>query len=310
MWTQNDNYGLYAYVSTTSGGATEINTSGKTFGSPLSAHFVADGYANTTSSTVVVNGQTVPMTVANTPLATRQQTFAQILVASNAFARGTAHRIYAEVMAPLLDPNQFLAANLNAVVQPAVLSTLTTQFKQGGFSMKSLLRTILNSKLYQLTTAGPATWPAANDALLARRTVRRHHSEVIEWGVSSVTGTTFSMNTAFEDQFGYPINRQTILDRTDEVNIGQAFMLMNSPIATNGLAAKTNSQIQTLANQVTANTITLSQAITTIFHDALGRDPSSTELSTITTLEAGLTPLVALEDVAVAICATSEYVSR
>jgi DNA repair exonuclease SbcCD nuclease subunit len=57
-----------------------------------------------------------------------------------------------------------------------------------------------------------------------------------------------------------------------------------------------------LAAQVTAGTITLNQAITTLFHEALGRDPSSTELTAINTAVAGQTPLVALEDVAVALC--------
>jgi hypothetical protein len=210
-------------------------------------------------------------------------------------------------MDPLLDPNQFLAANVSAVQQPGLLTTLTTQFKSGGFSLKSFLRLICNSKLYQLTTAGSTV---ANDKILARRTVRRHHGEVIEKGMYAVTGEAYTMQTFFEQQFGYPLKRQSILERTDQVNIGQSFMLLNSPAATNGLAAKTNSQVQTLANQVTANTITMSQAITKLFHFALGRDPSSTELSAINTAIAGQTPLVALEDVAVAICATSEFMAR
>jgi hypothetical protein len=248
------------------------------------------------------------MTVANTPEATRRATFAGIFTASNAFARGTAHRIFSEVMDPLLDPNQFLAVNLSAVQQPGLLTTLTQQFKSGDFSLKSFLRLICNSKLYQLTTAGTTV---ANDKILARRTVRRHHGEVIEKGIHAVTGQPYTMNAFFEQQFGYPFQPSiSILDRTDQVNISQSFMLLNSPLATNGFAARANSQVQTLANQVTANTLTMSEAITKLFHIALGRDPSPTELSAINTAIAGQAPLVALEDVAVAICATSEFMSR
>ena len=151
----------------------------------------------------------------------------------------------------------------------------------------------------------------ANDKILARRTVRRHHGEVIEKGLYSVTGVAFTaMNNNFQQQFGYPLRRQEILDRTDQVNIGQAFTLLNGQNAANGLVKRANSRPITLANQVTAGTITLTQAITILFHEALGRDPSSTELTAINTSIAGQTPLVALEDVSVAICNTSEFVNR
>jgi adhesin/invasin len=319
MWTQNDNYGLYAYFSTTNGGATKVDTSGKAFGAPVSAHFVADGYANTTSSTVVVGGVAVPMTVANTPMATRRSTFAGILTASNAFARGTAHRIFAEVMDPLLDPNQFLGANLDAMSEPALLGVLTTQFKNGGFSLKAYLRVILNSVLYQLTTDATKSG-TTHDNILARRTVRRHHGEVLEQGVYAVaegTADSYVFGNFFETQFGYPVNRQTILDRTDAVNIGQAFVLNNtSGGSIVGLASQTNAKSQVsnattgLATQVTNKTITLNQAITTLFHYALSRDPTATELTNINTIEAGQTPLVALNDVADALCSTAEFISR
>jgi hypothetical protein len=315
MWTQDDNYGLYAYVAISSADATKIDTAGQTFGTPEACHFVADGYANTTNSTVVVNGATVPMTVSNTPLATRRQAFATLLAASHAFARGTAHRIYAEDMDPLLDSNQILAGNLKGMAQPAVLTTLTQQFQAGGFSLKSYLRVILNSALYQLTTAGTTT---ANDALLARRRVRRHHAEVVEQGVYAVTGEPFPLSVArggsgsnfFEELFGYPVDRSLLLERTDQVNISQTFLLMNSALATNGLAAMTNSRIETLANQVSSAILTLQAAVTTVFHDALGRDPFPAELAAIDSAEAGETPLTALTDVAIAVCSTSEYVAR
>ena len=319
MWTQNDNYGLYAYFSTTNGGATKVDTSGKAFGTPVSAHFVADGYANTTSSTVVVGGVAVPMTVANTPMATRRSTFAGILTGSNAFARGTSHRIFSEVMTPLLDPNQFLGANLDAMSEPVLLGTLTTQFKNGGFSLKAYLRVILNSVLYQLTTDATKTG-TTHDNILARRTVRRHHGEVVEQGVYSVaegTADSYVFGSFFETQFGYPVNRQTILDRTDAVNIGQAFLLNNtSGGSIIGLTAQTNAKSQVsmattgLAAKVAAGTITLDAAITTLFHYALSRDPSGTELTNVKNIEAGQTPLVALNDIADALCSSAEFISR
>ena len=46
------------------------------------------------------------------------------MTVSPVFYRGTAHRIWAEVARELLDPGQFLAANIDAVTAPATLHQL------------------------------------------------------------------------------------------------------------------------------------------------------------------------------------------
>ena len=313
MWTQNDTYGLYAYLTDSPAGATEVDLSGDPVGPEMTCHFVGDGYAATTSSSVVVAGKRVPMSVENTPLKARQEAFAGILVDSNAFRRGTGHRIFADVMSPLLDPNQFLAANIDAVAQPKVLEAIGDQFQRCGFSLKKFLRLICTSNVYQLTTVTPPSgWYPNWDALLARRTVRRHHSEVIEHGIADLTDTPWKPVIGFEAQFGYPVGRTSLVDRTDAVNMGQPLVLMNSPFGTAGLATLSSSRIASLAGEVDSRTITLEQAIATIFHDALCRDPSAAELTAILSTESNQSASSrdTLEDVAVAISATSEFVSR
>jgi hypothetical protein len=303
MWTQDDNYGLYAFLATKNSAATKLTISGSRTGQPVQPHWVVDGYAKA----VPVGDPSLP--TLTDPIATRRAKFGDLLVSSNAFARGTAHRIFAEVMDPLLDPNQFLAANMANVANPALLDALTQQFQGQQFSLRGYLRVILNSKVYQLTTVGTTT---ANDALLARRTVRRHHSEVIDQAVNQVAGTTYKGSSSFiQDVFGYPRHRATIIDRSDAVNLGQTLVLLNSTQSTNGLVTQGSSDITKLASQVDAKTLTLAQAITAIFESSLNRDPTATELSTITGLIASAkTTQEGLEDVAVALCSTAEFVSR
>jgi hypothetical protein len=300
MWVQDDNYSLYAFLGTPSQ-ATKVNTSGKKFGTPLQPGWVVDGYNNAV---------TTGLPALTDPLPTRAAKFADLFTASNAFARGTAHRIFAEVMDPLLDPNQFLASNLANVQQPAVLDELATVFKQQNLSLQGFLSVVLKSKLYQLTTAGTTT---ANDQLLARRTVRRHHSEVIEAGVSMVAGVPFKTQKFFQQNFGYPIPQKmmTLLERTDGVNLSQTLTLMNSPVSITGLEMASGSDIPTLATQVTSGKMSRSDAITQIITTALGRAPTATELAAVVSVCTGAaSDLEALEDVAQAVCTTTEFVAR
>jgi hypothetical protein len=300
-WVQDDNYGLYAFVAMNNGQATKVDITNKKFGQPVQPHWVVDGYQKAITS---------GLPVLTDPIAMRRTKFADLFTASDAFARGTAHRIFAEVMEPLLDPNQFLASNLAAVQQPAVLDALTTVFKQQNASLQGFLSVLLKSKLYQLTSAGTST---ANDALLARRTLRRHHSEVIEAGISMVAGVPFKTQTAFQQSFGYPIPQRmmTLLERTDGVNLSQPLILLNSSMATNGQAAANGSLVQQLATQVTSGKMTRSAAIQQIVTTGLGRAPTQAELSSIVGIcQGAATDLEALEDVAVAVCATTEFVAR
>jgi hypothetical protein len=300
-WVQDDNYGLYAFVAMNNGQATKVDLTNKKIGQPVQPNWVVDGYQKAITS---------GLPTLTDPVATRRLKFADLFVASDAFARGTGHRIFAEVMDPLLDPNQFLASNLQAVQQPALLQEITTVFKQQNASLQGFLAVVLKSKLYQLTTAGTTT---ANDKLFARRTLRRHHSEVIEAGVSLVAGVPFKSQTPFQQSFGYPIPQRmmTLLERTDGVNLSQPLILLNSPISTNSLITGSGSLVPTLATQVGAGKMTRSQAISQIVTTGLGRAPTAAELSAIVNVCSGAaTDLEALQDVAVAVCATTEFVAR
>ncbi len=313
MWTQNDNYSLYAFFATSTNDATEIDVNGNKVIDPVTKkavmmqpNWVTDGYKNAPAA------GTLPLLTdaagAMTPLAPRLAAFAKLMTGSHAFARGTAHRIFSEVATPLIDPNQFLAVNLAGVAAPTVLETLAQEFTKDGFSLKAFLREVLNSKTWQLSSAGTST---AGDAVLARFQVQRIHAEVADQGMSEVAGVNYAANAFVLFNFGYPSTRAAIDERNNSVNMSQFFCVMNSPQAANGRIAMNGSAIIALANQVTAKTMTMDQAVTAIFNSALSRDPSANELSQIKTIAATApTTQVAINDVAMGVQSSIEFMMR
>ncbi|MEZ0228266.1 MAG: Ig-like domain-containing protein, partial [Planctomycetota bacterium] len=236
-WIQDDNYGLYAFFALSNGDATKLDRSGRRFGTAVQPRWVADGYASAPTGLPLLSD----------PVATRRARFGDLLVASNAFARGTAHRIWAEVATPLLDENQFLKANLDAVRSPALLTALRDEFKRQNTSLKGFLRSCLNSRLFQLSSSSTT---AAADPYQGRYQLRRLHSETVQSGVASLTGVAFGQNDVFRFSFGYPVDRQLITERKDDPTTDQALLQMNSTISTPGKVTNASSQIASLAAAV------------------------------------------------------------
>lgn len=295
-WSQDQNYGLYAFFAANNGEATKVDKTGRMFGTPVQPAFVFDPTATGLG------------TLAD-PMAARRQKFADLFVVSKAFAKGTGHRIWAEIMGPMLDPDQFLQVNLAGVKNPKLLDTVTQAFSDQKTSLKGFLRQLLNSKLYQLSGTGKDT---KNDELYSRHVARRHHAEVVDAGTSALAGVPFTaLNTFVSFNFGYPTTRSNIHERSDAVNMSQAFTQMNSNQSTNARIAMTGNQIDRLATSVTNNSITMDAAITTLFRAALSRDPSAAELATfVNESKTAATPREFLQDAAVALGASIEFVIR
>lgn len=295
-WVQDQNYGLYAFFAMTPADATKVDKTAKMFGQPLEPAFVFDPTATGLPKLA-------------DPIATRRAKFGDLLTQSKVFYRGTGHRIWAEVMGPMLDPNQFLQVNLAGVKNQGLLDAVTQAFADQKTSLKGFLREILNSKLYQLSATGTST---KNDALYARHLVRRAHSEVLDAGTAALAGVPFTANDSFfAFNFGYPTTRISITERTDAVNMSQAFTQMNSTHGTPGRIVMTGNNIDKLAASVDNKTIKLEDAVTSIFRSALSRDPSPTELNAFVTERANAkTTQEFLQDAAVAVGASIEYVMR
>ncbi len=296
-WTQAERYPLDAFFAANAAEATPLDKNNNRIGQPFQPGFAALDATKTVTSTSA------------TPIAQRRAEFAGLLTGSSQFRRGLAHRIFAEIAQPLLDPNQFLAKELEGNKTPAVLDALTAQFEAAGTNLKTFMAVVMKSKYYQLSSAGTTD---VNDPLLARHVVRRHHSEVMESVVQTTTGVALvnADQTFFRQSFGFPTMRQDIHERSDAVNLSQSLVFMNSPVVQAKITANTGT-VAGIAAQVTANTITREQAVTRLFRLSLSRDPSSDELGfALQTIGAAPTVRAGLEDVAAVTMASIEASAR
>ena len=293
-WVQADRYPLDAFFAATNDEAIPLDkTSARTGngGVPFQPGFAALDATKTVTSTLT------------TPLAARRTEFATLFTGSSQFRRGMAHRIWADVVQPLLDPNQFIAKNLDAMASPAVLAAITTQFEQVNGNLKDYLAAIFKTKTYAL---GSEVSDVLNDGLLVRRVLRRQHAEPAASLVSNMTGAGPNNMGFFQDTFGFPLNRARIDERVSAVNMSQALVFQNSPVVHTGMTAQTGVPAQ-LATDVAAGTITMQQAIGTLWVRAYSRQPAADEVAdAMATIQAAATPRAGLEDVATALMSSIE----
>lgn len=266
-WTQAERYPLDAFFATSNQEAIPLDKAGNRTGNggqPHAPGFVLDKAAAVTSTL-------------RTPLATRRAELARLLVGSRAWKRGTAHRIWAAVMTPLLDPNQLLRANLDRVAVPAVLDALTTRFDACSTSLQRFLKEVFTSSTYQLTSRGRST---TNDGLLARFRLRRDEAEHVTSIVERLTGQQPGDVRFVHETFGWPgtTERRTIDERKGDVHMGQPLLLTNSP-AVQDLLVGRGGPLATLAADVRQGVVTRDEAIQRLFRATLTRDADAAELA-------------------------------
>lgn len=292
-WTQRQAYGLYAFFTERAGGITLKDASGKSAVVPPA--FVLDG---------VKGAPGAPATSA--PLAQRREAFGRLLGRSEAFVTATAHRVWTEVGPQLLDGGDVRESTLMAVVTPELLAALGKSFEAGGTKLRPLLRAILGSELYRTTSAGAPD--ARRDAAVGRAIVRRNRAEVVAHALGATAGrpaAPWLRDRALLQSFGAPDARRDKA-RRDDVNLYQAALLLNSPRG----VQRDLSALATLAADVDAGRRTRRAAIQTLFLRALSREASATELQGVEAALAAVPTKEALEDLAVALGASSELALR
>ncbi len=136
---------------------------------------------------------------------------------------------------------------------PALLAQLQRELASGKYGLRSLIRTIMNSAAYQLSSIPRSTGPAA-EALFAAYPVRRLEAEALVDAINQVTGTTEtysspipepftfipeskrsialadgSTSSAFLELFGRPARDTGMaLERSGKPTAGQSLHLLNS----------------------------------------------------------------------------------
>ena len=120
--------------------------------------------------------------------ADRRQTFANWLTAPDNpwFARNSVNRLWYHLMGRgIIDPVDDLRMS-NPPAHPEVLDELTSEFVRAGFDRKVVLRLILNSTVYQLSSTTTAT-NASDERYFSHSTVRLLQAEQLLDAVSDVT---------------------------------------------------------------------------------------------------------------------------
>lgn len=99
----------------------------------------------------------------------------------------------------------------NPPSNPALLAYLQKEFVRSGYDMKHVMRLILNSRVYQLSSVVPASKVKPGEALFAYYPIRRLDAEVLIDAINKVTGTTDLYTSAIPEPFTFiPANKPAI----------------------------------------------------------------------------------------------------
>lgn len=189
------------------------------------------------------------------------------------FSRVIVNRIWADVMdRGIVDPVDDLRAT-NPPSNGPLLDALADDFRRQGYDLKKLLKTILTSHTYALSSK-PTERNVADTRNYSRHYRQRLRAEVLLDAVGDVTGVsetfsamptgsravqlwTFRSQSLFLDSFGRPDpNQDPPCERASDTTVVQALHLMNAPklhqkvTADDGRAAKLAASTKTPAEIV------------------------------------------------------------
>jgi hypothetical protein len=162
------------------------------------------------------------------------------------FAKVLVNRVWADLMGRgIVDPVDDIRAT-NPSTNGPLLDALADDFRLNGYDLKKLLRTILSSHVYSLSSL-PKGRNAADNRYFSRHYRQRPRAEVLLDAVGDLTGVpegfsamppgtramelwTARSQSLFLDSFGRPDpNQDPPCERTSETTVVQALHLMNAP---------------------------------------------------------------------------------
>lgn len=232
--------------------------------------------------------------------------YARMLTSHPQFARATVNMFWAEFMGVgLVDP--VFSFDLNRLdsqpTHPQLLEALARDFMEHNYDLQRLFKLITRSSAYQLSSKFPGEWKGKYAEYYARKFVRRLKAEEIHDSIVAATGlytnvpirgTDFNARYATEtrspedfkgkgpmlkdinfflESFGQT-NRE-YAERTNEGDITQAVMLMNSPFVLRQVKAEQGSFLSRLLDGERPP----AETITRLFERFLQRHPSQDELA-------------------------------
>jgi hypothetical protein len=208
------------------------------------------------------------------------------------FARNVANRYLAYLLGHgLVEPIDDLRAT-NPPSNVELLDALANDFVQHGYNVKHLMRTIMNSRLYQLSPT-PTASNAADSRFYSHYTVKRIGAEPLHDAIDAVTGVPTKFDKVplgtraielpdaqysdyFLNVFGKP-KREAVCEceRVSDPNLAQALHTLNS----DAIAAKITSSNGRLAKLLNAKKPD-EQIVEELYLVALSRRPTPSEQQT------------------------------
>ncbi len=342
VWSQDDYYGLAAFFSKLE--TKDSGAIGSRFGGPKSIRATTNENPNRKpqmvvapqvfgslpksqddnliGSTEVTKTQKEPAGASSTPDDPRQQLADWVTRPDNPyFARNFANRYWAALLgAGLVEPVDDMRAT-NPASLPTLLDPLSKDFVEHRFDVKHLLRTICNSRVYQL--APELNPPRDTDGVLfTHRVPRRLSAEVLLDAINQVTGTAEpfvgqpagtraialpdpTIASHFLSTFGRPQrNNPCECARGSNTDLSQALHLANSAALHDKILAPTGR----LAERLKANR-TDDEIVDDLYLTALTRRPNDEERQAVREILAAGTPREeAWQDILWALLNCSEFV--
>jgi hypothetical protein len=205
------------------------------------------------------------------------------------FARSLVNRIWFHLMGRgVVEPVDDFRDS-NPASNDELLDGLTADFIKGGFNLKALVRSILVSRTYQLSSKANE-FNAADSLYFSHAATRLLPAEVLLDAISTVTGTTTpfaglpsgtratqipdgKMENPFLKTFGRPARELACeCERESDSNLSQALQLIGGATV-NGKLRDDNGRMARLAREKISN----EEVARELYLVALARDPNATE---------------------------------
>jgi hypothetical protein len=246
---------------------------------------------------------------------TPRAAYARMITTNPQFARATVNLFWAELMGQgIVDPPlDFDLARQDVshpppapwTLQPSnpeLLDALANGFREHGYDLRWLLRTIVTSRAYQASSKAPAGWKDSYQNHFTQHVVRRMSAEQAWDAVGQVTGVMPPLKITFSEKKAKNLMQTRSPQDVDKSNAAlfrtvqafgqcdryaadasrkpsmvQAAVLMNGSILKERVTIQPGSRLETLLSAKSEKSN--QQIVEELFFAALSRPPNATELA-------------------------------